>query len=293
MINRIFTPGSEWLYFKLYMGDKSADTILNQEIKQLIHFLKNNYIIDQWFFIRYNDPNFHLRIRVHLINPDFSGIVLRYINLFFTTKVQNHIIWNIQLDTYKRELERYNIFLIEKLEYLFCLNSECIIDLIPFFKKMNVDSRWKVGIYMIDKFLTICKIPIYDKIEIFKELSISFKYEFGFDKYNSKQFNEKYRYYKKDIFKILERDNQDITINKCFNIIDLYLTLGQTTYLSIKNISNQKSINLKSILNSFIHMMINRIIPFNNRLYELIIYDFLFRYYMSLNVRISQNLNQQ
>ena len=64
-MKRSFMPGDEWLYFKIYTGTKTADAILTNIIKPITEKLIKNNIIDQWFFIRYNDPKNHLRIRFH------------------------------------------------------------------------------------------------------------------------------------------------------------------------------------------------------------------------------------
>lgn len=68
MEDRIFIPGSEWLYFKIYTGTKTGDDILKNEVYDFVHDLRRKNIIDQWFFVRYNDPDFHLRLRLHINN---------------------------------------------------------------------------------------------------------------------------------------------------------------------------------------------------------------------------------
>ncbi|MEF9476554.1 thiopeptide-type bacteriocin biosynthesis protein [Chryseobacterium sp. 1B4] len=62
-------PGGNWIYYKLYMGTKSADEILEDKIKPLADQLIEENVIDQWFFIRYNDPKYHLRIRFKCTDP--------------------------------------------------------------------------------------------------------------------------------------------------------------------------------------------------------------------------------
>jgi hypothetical protein len=46
-------------------------------------------------------------------------------------------------------------------------------------------------------------------------------------------------------------------------------------------------------LNSFIHMLINRVIPDQARLHETIIYDFLFQYYKSEIGRVNSFSSKQ
>jgi len=63
-IKRTFIPGDEWLYIKLYTGYKTADTILTEILPEIISKLKDEQLIDKWFFIRYYDPHYHLSFTV-------------------------------------------------------------------------------------------------------------------------------------------------------------------------------------------------------------------------------------
>ena len=71
MENRTFIPGSEWIYFKIYTGTKTADAILKNELYGFVSEMLKNKVIDKWFFIRYNDPDFHIRLRIHLKEKRF------------------------------------------------------------------------------------------------------------------------------------------------------------------------------------------------------------------------------
>lgn len=62
-VDNTYIPGSVWLYYKLYTGPKLADKILALYILPIINQLYEHRLIDLFFFIRYNDPDFHIRIR--------------------------------------------------------------------------------------------------------------------------------------------------------------------------------------------------------------------------------------
>jgi len=106
-IKRTFIPDDEWLYFKLYTGPKTSDFILIEVIKPIVKSLLKDSLIKKWFFIRFEDPEFHLRIRLHLNNNLSAGEVLSVFNKLCNPHVENETILRIQLDTYQREIERY------------------------------------------------------------------------------------------------------------------------------------------------------------------------------------------
>lgn len=83
MENRTFIPGSEWIYFKIYTGIKTADTILKNELYNFAREMKEKSLIDKWFFIRYTDPDFHIRLRLHLKETrNFTYIFNRFSDFF-------------------------------------------------------------------------------------------------------------------------------------------------------------------------------------------------------------------
>ena len=66
MTKRNFILGSNWLYFKIYTGYKTADFLLTDIIHPIVQNLQRQNLISHWFFIRYNDPDFHIRIRFYI-----------------------------------------------------------------------------------------------------------------------------------------------------------------------------------------------------------------------------------
>src|SRR3546814_1711963 len=69
-IQRSFPPGSEWVYLKLYLGQGECDRLLMKEVNGFINRLKQEGLLQKWFFIRYADPEYNLRIRVLLRKRD-------------------------------------------------------------------------------------------------------------------------------------------------------------------------------------------------------------------------------
>src|SRR5262249_22636366 len=62
---RTFPPGSEWLYVKLYTGPATLDQLLRDVIQPLVDGVLQTGAADRWYFIRYGDPHWHLRLRFH------------------------------------------------------------------------------------------------------------------------------------------------------------------------------------------------------------------------------------
>nr|WP_297169238.1 thiopeptide-type bacteriocin biosynthesis protein [uncultured Dysgonomonas sp.] len=281
-IQRKFIPGSKWLYFKVYTGYKVADIILEKNISNIIKKLKKESIIDKWFFIRYNDPDFHLRIRLLLKETNSIGRVINFFYSQLKYLEKDSLIWKIQIDTYNRELERYGHEMIELAESIFYYDSESLLPIISKLRLLpNQNYRWMIALRIIDEFLSDFLFGIVDKQKIMKDLSDSFKVEFGFNKYNSKQFNSKFRENKKEIESLLNGINHNPDFNFLTDLLKKRSKSFRPIVLLIKENIKPSTINLNSLISSYIHMTLNRLFRSKNRLHELVIYDFMYRYYTS------------
>ena len=291
MENRIFIPGSEWVYFKIYTGTKTADAILKNELFGYVSEMLKTDIADKWFFIRYSDPDFHIRLRLHLKEMrDFSYVFNRFFEIC-NPLTDSGLVWNIQCDTYKREIERYGANTISIIEDLFFTDSDFVIKLLYQLEEENPEHhRWKLALVLIDSFLSVFSFELPQRKELLNAMAESYKKEFGFTHHPAKkQLDNKFRAYRKDIEKSMLWENE---VDEAISIIKARV---QAIFpISEKLIGMDKSgelqVPLKSLLTSVIHMTMNRWFRSKNRLHELVIYDFLARYYTSEIVKINKNI---
>lgn len=282
-IKRTFTPGSEWIYFKIYAGNKTLDNILLQDISYVVNRLNKLEIIEKWFFIRYADPDSHIRVRFLINDSKQIGEVITLLNRRLSYLVKSNSIWKIQLDTYNRELERYGNDFIEESESIFCKDSECILNLLkPIKQSQNENYRWMIALTMIDSLLSDFSFNLESKLRLMETVSNSFMIEFGFNKFNSKQFNSKFRDKKGIIESVLNNEIRDEDFHRLLKYVtkrteNLEPTIKQ---LQIK-LTKQNDFQLGNLLQSYIHMMLNRLFMSKNRVHELVLYDFMRRYYTS------------
>ena len=287
-IQRNFIIGDEWNYFKIYTGFKTADAILTGCIYPLANSLITNKIIDKWFFIRYSDPKFHLRIRFHVSDTNHAPAVMMNFNQAIRQYVQNQLVWKVQADTYNRELERYGTDTMELSETLFWNDSEMIIKTIAFDKvKQDENLRWLLGLKMIDVLLGDFGFSLSEKCNLLNTLQENFGKEFGITAESRRQFGSKYRNEKAKIEKILDKNSeQDEEYLTLFHPIFEKSEASKNVIKEILNkITTATAPSLNDLLSSHIHMTLNRLFRTQQRMHELVLYDYLFRYYNSLKAR--------
>lgn len=128
---RRFQPGTEWLFANLYGPVATADRVLVDHIGPLARRLRDDGLIDRWFFIRYADPGRHLRIRFHGRPTDLTGSVMPALHDMSAPALAEGLLYRISLDTYEREIERYGgLAAVELMEQAAELDSEAVIDVL-------------------------------------------------------------------------------------------------------------------------------------------------------------------
>ena len=192
-IQRRFILGDEWAYFKIYSGPKTIENILINEINAIVEELLLKKVIDKFFFIRFSDPNYHIRLRFHLIDKSKLYIIILLLNRSLKYYIDERLIQNFLTDTYNREIERYGSNSIALVESLFYYDSLAIIRYLNETPKQNADiNRWKWGVKCIDLLLEKFSFNLVDKTKFYNMLSDSFSNEFNMNKLLRKQLNKKY-----------------------------------------------------------------------------------------------------
>ncbi len=288
MIQRTFILGDTWIYFKFYSGPKTADLILTEVIKPVSEQLISKNIINKWFFIRYSDPKLHLRVRFHLNDKNRINSIIEKINTFCKPFIEQNLIWKIQTDTYNRELERYGEKTMLLSEDIFFYDSVMIVDLLS---KIHGDEgellRWQFTLKAIDSILDAFNFTINQKLDLLFELKESYAREFNMDRGLKAQIDKKFRLERKKIEDILNKtfgkNNIKPFLEPIVERAENFKNIAEKILQLDKNRSLHNSIN--ELLSSYIHMHVNRLFKSRQRQHELIIYDFLYRYYKSVIAR--------
>src|SRR5258708_34539073 len=73
----------------------------------LVSSWRASQLITKWFFLRYSDPDLHLRIRFNGAPKKLWSDGLALVHGFLHTIREEKLTWQISIDTYKPELKRY------------------------------------------------------------------------------------------------------------------------------------------------------------------------------------------
>lgn len=263
-IQKLFIPGDEWLYYKVYCGVKTADFLLIHLINPIANELLAKKIIDKWFFIRYSDPEPHLRVRFRVCDKKNIGNVISIMKTKTEPYVEDKQIWNIQLTTYIREIARYGENTIELSESYFFYDTQEIINII---KNSSTDEERFVKIFkFIERIISLFKFKAREQLLFLNKRQLQFKQEFKASKQMTKELNIKYQYFKTQL---LEENNTFLLKeNHLESIINHLLKLNK---------QGKMQVHIEDLLASYIHMTVNRSFRSKQRLCEMMLYDFLYK----------------
>lgn len=293
MIPRTFIPGSDYVYFKIYSGTKSADEILSRVVGPLTTMLIDAGAISKYFFIRYSDPASHLRFRMLLSDRSQYGVVFSHFYQMMQPYVDNGIVNRVMCDTYEREIERYGASTMDLSEELFHVDSVSVIHILQAIEELDAyrreDVRWQLSVKLLEDYLTAFDYEQQDRQRIYTRMSDGYKREFGFTSHTmTKQLNDKYRKEESAIRQMLEDEEY---LAEYRSLLGTRFENMTAVARNIRDevLSSETQERLDHLLCSYLHMTMNRLFKSQNRLHEMVVYEFLNKYIRSAIARQQMN----
>ncbi|MEN8906533.1 MAG: lantibiotic dehydratase [Clostridiales bacterium] len=262
---RLKHPGSEWLFLKLYGNSKREDEFIGNSLRVINKDIIDNNYAEKFFFMRYVDPEPHIRVRfrgkseilISKLLPEFYNKSLKLIEEGFLSK--------FVIDTYDREVERYGgPDLIDYAEDIFYKDSIIVEEFLYLLnnKELSFDME---------------KLAVVSIIDYLESFGLSFEEQMNFlDKLtNRKEYLDDFRESRKIYMKIANTDDDwdglnnyrdgkivKIILSKRHIIIKRFIQ--KFAMLKIKKgLYNEKD----DIMASIIHLHCNRLIGID-RIYE-------------------------
>ncbi len=280
--SRSFPIGADWLYYKIYCGASIADEILINNIKNVVILLQKKELIEKWFFIRYADPKPHIRLRFKLTEKNNVEMIVKHIYETLQNPLQEQLISRIQTDTYEREIERYGSQTIDLSETIFCIDSETTLNFLNYNEILKEDKRWLYGLFSMDALLNAFHYVIEDKIRVLKKLQFSFGKEFGMNDTLRKALNnklEKHNQVIKSFLDMAETDENTMIFRQFIKDKENAIKPIAKEIIKILKKDNNK---IDDLIISYIHMLHNRLFISEQRVHELVLYDFLYKTYQTI-----------
>ncbi|MFD3678428.1 lantibiotic dehydratase [Streptomyces sp. NPDC058613] len=124
-------PGGEWSYLKVYAARDLHDEIIATRLPELVGDLRAGIDLERWFYIRYADPDPHLRIRVKVRSAPDAGKAMETLLGWGRSLVRLGLAHRLEIATYQPEISRYGgPRVYDHIERYFEINSEVSTELL-------------------------------------------------------------------------------------------------------------------------------------------------------------------
>ena len=277
-----FLPGDQWLSLKLYAAPSTCESILLEIIHPYVKNLSKSNKLDNFFYIRYIDNDFHLRLRFSA-DSDLLLDIFQNLREILEPELQCGRLHRVEYFTYDRETERYGgHHCIDICESIFSIESKTIIELLANNQDKIDNLRWRAALKLFDAMLCAFDYSIEQKLTFASKGRAIFGREFGDDLYMRNQLGSKYRNHKNYI----ETDFFDGSIDEIANVIQLvHFNYKNSIHFLASKIRSRlvDEDKIYKVLSSLIHMLINRIFVSSPRQHELVVYDYMRRIYLRQN----------
>ena len=105
--DRMRPPGSDWLYLTLSGPRIGQDEFIAGPLRQFTSALIASGHAESWFFLRYFEPDPHLRLRLHGVPLTLTAQALPAVMTWAADLIASGQLIRVSLEVYERELERY------------------------------------------------------------------------------------------------------------------------------------------------------------------------------------------
>lgn len=286
-MRRSFPPGSEWLYVKLYSGTATADQVLRELVGPVVRRTMDGSLTDRWFFLRYADPETHLRLRFHGVPESLQREVWPVLRAAAAPFLADGRIWRLALDTYEREIERYGgPQAIELAEQFFHFDSVAVLQIVEQLDPgdAGLDERWRLVFCGMHAILEDLGFDFDRRASMLRAIRDASAKEQRFDRNADHWIGERFRKERARLGDLL--DSARAAESPLAPGIQALRRRSEhwrpvAAELKAREAAGRLSAPCHEIARSYLHMYSNRLLRSAPHQHEAVLYDFLARHYES------------
>lgn len=282
---RSFAPGSEWLFVKLFAGTAVADTLLRDVVRPIVEGARAAGVVDRWFFIRYADPDPHLRIRLHGDPDRLTSQVLPAFRRAIESELEGRV-WRMETGTYVREIERYGgPDAVDAAEEIFQADSDAVVAILG--AGGTLDDRWRAALAGMHRLFEDLGLDEETQARVARRMRDAYAAEFAADATLKRQIGDRYRTERRSLEPLLSGEAAERALGLMLSALSRRSEAMAAPVAQLRALDEEGRLttSLDDLAGSLAHMHVNRLLRSAQRAHEMVIYDLLDRLYMARAAR--------
>ena len=292
----VYPPGSEWLYSKLYTGSATADQVLRELIAPVVAAMRAAGAFDRWFFIRYDDPDHHVRVRFHGPPARLAAEVLPAMHAATEAFMADGRVTKVQLDTYEPEWERYGGPTgLDIGERMFAIDSDACLAILDLMGgDEGLDAAWRLTLVGIDQLFRDLGLDLDERHRVARNAAGMLRGEYGSGEGGAlataadKALGDRFRKERGALEELFDPARRMNTIfAPGIEVLDARSRALVPVVAALREAerAGQLTSSISEMAWSYAHMFANRMLRSAPRAQEMVLYDFLARLYESQKAR--------
>ncbi len=288
---RLF-PGSDHLSVKLFTGPAGADRLLTELVFPLMEKWRANRQITLAYFVRFGDPDWHLRLR--LLGTPNVLLTQVYPELLaaIAERFENENLWRVEQDTFTPETQRYGgLEGFALSETLFDFDSQAVLaSLAALPGEANLDRRWRLALVSADRLFEDLGFELSTRLDVARAWRQGLEAEFTLDKDALSRICREER---DAVAQLLDRrtcNDPGLEVGLAALERRTVVQKPACNLLRIASEAGRLSRSLPELAQSLVHLSINRWLRSDARAQERVLYELLERYYLSKQARLKSEV---
>jgi thiopeptide-type bacteriocin biosynthesis protein len=280
---RRFPPGSQWCYLKVYAGTAGIDDLLREVIAPAVARIRVLGAAKGWFFVRYADPDSHLRLRLagdpERLRTEVQPLLIETLGSFLA----DGRAWRIQLDTYEREVERYGgPEGMQLAEEAFCVDSDAVLGILALTTgERGLDARWRLCLAGLNSLLDDFGLDVATKQHFAQQQRDGYRTEWATDPKLNQQLGQDFRTERAALEELLHLPGPGHRLGPGLapfghRSVRMRLIAQRLRELEV---AGRLTVPVEDWIASIAHMAANRLLRSAQRAHELVLWDWLARLY--------------
>jgi thiopeptide-type bacteriocin biosynthesis protein len=255
-------------------------------VSPLLEAVRDRAIVDRWFFVRYGDPAWHVRLRFHGPREGLVSVLLPALHDRLAPLLATATLARVQLDTYEREVERYGgPDAVPLVEDIFHHDSQAALSIIELLEgDEGAEARWRLAFRGMHDLLGDFGLDTAARLAVVATLRARFGDEHRIDIKVERQLGERFRAERRSLGILLTASaDGDHPLAPGIEALDSRSRAIAPVAAELRDLESRGLLATprEEIVGSLLHMHANRMLLAQHRAQEVVLYDMLKRHYTS------------